>query len=136
MTNINQVVSEDKHLTTLKKSVTASGFDKILSTDGPFTVFAPTDLAFEKLKKNELNNLLKPGNKAKLTDMLNLHVVNGKVDFKDLKEGEKLKTVNGQELIVHVKDGKTTVQGAVVQHHDVQTSNGVLHAVDSVLHKN
>jgi uncharacterized surface protein with fasciclin (FAS1) repeats len=136
MSNIAQIVNEDKHMSTLKKSVVASGLDKVLSGAGPFTVFAPTDLAFEKLDRGVLDNLLKPENKAKLTDVLNYHVVSGKINFKDLKDGEKLKTVNGKELRVHVKDGHVTIGNAKIQSHDVQTSNGVIHSLDTVIIKN
>jgi uncharacterized surface protein with fasciclin (FAS1) repeats len=133
MSNIIQVVNEGKNMTTLKKSVIAAGLDKVLSGTGPFTVFAPSDFAFEKLDKGVLENLLKPENKAKLTDMLNKHVVAGKINFKDLKDGEKLKTVNGKELAVHVKDGHVMIANAKVQSHDVQTSNGVIHSLDAVI---
>ncbi len=136
MSNITQVVNEDKHMTTLKKSVVAAGLDKVLSGAGPFTVFAPSDQAFEKLDKGVLDNLLKPENKAKLADVLNHHVVPGKINFKDLKDGEKLKTVNGKELSVHVKDGHVAIGNAKIQAHDVQTSNGVIHSLDTVMVKN
>jgi uncharacterized surface protein with fasciclin (FAS1) repeats len=136
MSNITQIVNEDKQMTTLKKSVVAAGLDKVLSGTGPFTVFAPTDVAFEKLDKGVLDNLLKPENKAKLADVLNHHVVSGKINFKDLKDGEKLKTVNGKELSVHVKDGHVTIGDAKIQGHDVQTSNGVIHSLDTVMIKN
>ncbi len=135
MSNITQVVNEDKHMTTLKKSVTAAGLDKVLTGAGPYTVFAPTDLAFGKLDKTMLENLLKPESKAKLTDLLNHHVVSGKVNFKDLKDGEKLKTVNGKELKVHVKNGMVTIDDSKIQSHDVPTSNGVIHTVDTVITK-
>ncbi|MFI5194085.1 MAG: fasciclin domain-containing protein [Chitinophagales bacterium] len=136
MSNIAQLVDVEKNMTTLKKSVHASGMAEILSGKGPFTVFAPTDIAFEKLDKGVLDNLLKPENKTKLTDLLNRHVVNGKINFKDLKDGEKLKTVNGKELLVHVKDGHATIDGAKIQGHDVQATNGVIHSVETVMFKN
>jgi uncharacterized surface protein with fasciclin (FAS1) repeats len=136
MSNITQVVNTDKNMTILKKSVIASGLDNVLSGTGPFTVFAPTDLAFEKLKSGVLDNLLKPENKAKLVDFLNYHVVSGKVNFKDLKDGEKLKTVNGKELHVHIKDGHVSIEGAEIQGHDLSTSNGVIHSLDTVMMKN
>ena len=136
MSNITQVVNEDKNMTTLKKSVHASGLDQVLSGTGPFTVFAPTDIAFGKLDKGVLDNLLKPENKTKLADLLNHHVVAGKISFKDLKDGEKLKTVNGKELLVHVKDGHATVNGAKIQGHDVQATNGVIHSLEAVMLKN
>lgn len=136
MSNIAQLVDVEKNMTTLKKSVHASGMVEILSGKGPFTVFAPTDIAFEKLDKGVLDNLLKPENKTKLTDLLNRHVVTGKINFKDLKDGEKLKTVNGKELLVHVKDGHATIDGAKIQGHDVQATNGVIHSVETVMFKN
>ena len=135
MSNITQVVNTDKNMTTLKKGVTASGLDNVLSGTGPFTVFAPTDLAFGRLHEAVLDNLLKPENKTKLTDLLNYHVVRGQLYFKDLKDGEKLKTVNGKELQVQVKDGNVSVEGAKIQSRDVQTSNGVIHSLDAVMMK-
>ncbi len=98
MSNITKVVNVGKNMTTLKKGVNASGLDQILSSTGPFTLFAPSDLAFEKMDKTVLENLLKPENKTKLTDLLNYHLVSGKINYKDLKDGEKLKTVNGKGL--------------------------------------
>ena len=136
MSNITQLVNVEKNMTTLKKSVHASGLDQVLSSKGPYTVFAPTDIAFSKLDKGILDNLLKPENKTKLTDLLNHHVVEGKINFKDLKDGEKLKTVNGKELMVHVKDGHTTVDGAKIQGHDVQATNGIIHSLETVMYKN
>ena len=136
MSNITQLVNVEKNMTTLKKSVHASGLDQVLSGKGPYTVFAPTDIAFAKLDKGILDNLLKPENKTKLADLLNHHVVEGKINFKDLKDGEKLKTVNGKQLVVHVKDGHTTVDGAVIQDHDVQATNGIIHSLETVMFKN
>jgi uncharacterized surface protein with fasciclin (FAS1) repeats len=136
MSNITQVVNVDKNMTILKKGVIASGLNKILSGTGPFTVFAPSDMAFEKLETGVLNELLKPENKAKLVDLLNYHVVSGKINFKDLKDGEKLTTFNGKELHVHVLDGVVSIEGAVIQNRDVQTSNGVIHSLDAVMMKN
>jgi uncharacterized surface protein with fasciclin (FAS1) repeats len=135
MSNITQLVNVEKNMTTLKKTVFASGLDQVLSGKGPYTVFAPTDIAFAKLDKGILDNLLKPENKMKLTDLLNHHVVEGKINFKDLKDGEKLKTVNGKELLVHVKDGQATVDGAKIQDHDVQATNGIIHSVETVMVK-
>lgn len=136
MSNITQLVNEEKNMTTLKKSVHASGLDQVLSGKGPYTVFAPTDIAFAKLDKGILDNLLKPENKTKLADLLNHHVVEGKINFRDLKDGEKLKTVNGKQLVVHVKDGHTTVDGAIIQSHDVQATNGIIHSLETVMFKN
>jgi uncharacterized surface protein with fasciclin (FAS1) repeats len=63
-------------------------------------------------------------------------MVEGKINFKDLKDGEKLKTVNGKELLVHLKDGNATVNGAKIQGHDVEATNGVIHSLETVMLKN
>jgi uncharacterized surface protein with fasciclin (FAS1) repeats len=136
MSNITQLVNVEKNMTTLKKTVLASGLDQVLSGKGPYTVFAPTDTAFEKLDKSIMANLLKPENKTKLVDLLNHHVVVGKINFIDLKDGEKLKTVSGKNLVVHVKDGNASIDGAKIQGHDVQASNGVIHSLDTVMLQN
>ncbi len=133
MSNITQVVKQEKYMTTLNRGVTASGLDQVLSGTGPFTLFAPSDLAFGKLEGGTIEGLLKTENKLKLADLLNHHVVAGKIEFKDLKDGEKLKTMNGKELSVHIKDGKVSVNGAAIQQRDVKTSNGVIHSLDTVL---
>jgi len=136
MSNIVDVVVADKNLVTMLKSVKAAGLETELSKTGPFTVFAPTDLAFGKLAQGELTELLKPENKMKLTGMLNSHVVQGKTNFKDLKDGQKLKTISGKELDVKVKDGKVTINGATVQGRDSEASNGVVHSLDSIISVN
>ena len=133
MSNITQVVKQEKYMTTLNRGVTASGLGQVLSGTGPFTLFAPSDLAFGKLGGVTTANLLKAENKLKLADLIKHHVVAGKIEFKDLKDGEKLKTINGKELSVHIKDGKVSVNGATIQQHDVKTSNGVIHSLDTVL---
>ena len=136
MSDITKVVSDNKNMTSLKKGVLAAGLDKVLSGNGPYTVFAPSDLAFRKLDTGKFETLLKPENKAKLEDILKYHIVPGKLSYNDLKDGEKLKTVNGQELSIQVKDGHVRVQGAEIENHDLQTSNGVIHVLDTVMIKN
>ena len=133
MSNITQVVNTEKNMTTFKRGVLASGLDQILSGTGPYTVFAPSDLAFGKLEGGIIQNLLKAENKLQLADLLNHHVVMGKIEFKDLKDGEKLKTINGKELSIHIKAGKVSINGAIIQQRDVETSNGVIHSLDTVL---
>jgi len=136
MSNITQVVNAEKNMTTLKKGVHAAGLDQVLSSTGPYTLFAPSDLAFRRLDKSVLENLLKPESVTKLKNLINSHIVSGKINYKDLKDGEKLKTVNGGELQVHVKDGKVHIEEALVQSRDVQTSNGIIHSLDTVMMKN
>jgi uncharacterized surface protein with fasciclin (FAS1) repeats len=136
MSSISQVVNVDKHMTTLKKGVIAAGLDKMLNETGPFTVFAPSEQAFRQLDKDVLEDLLKPESRTKLTDVLNLHVVPGKIKYKDLKDGEKLRTINGTEIQVQVRDGAVSIDGAKIHGTDVQASNGVIYSLDTVMVKN
>ena len=133
MSNITQVVRTDKNMTTLKQSVIASGLDQVLTANGPYTLLAPSDTAFGKLEGDTLVNLLKPENKVQLTHLLQQHVVIGKVNFKDLKDGEKLTTLLGKHLSVKIQDGKVSIDNATIQTQDIHASNGVIHSLDTVL---
>ena len=133
MSNIMEVVLADKNLVTLLRGVKAAGLETALRSAGPFTVFAPTNLAFKKLDSDELIKLLKPENKIKLTAILGYHVVQGKRKIKDLKDGQTLKTINGKELYVKVTDDLVTINGSKVQEGDNEASNGVVHSLDTVL---
>lgn len=119
--------------TTLVAAVKAAGLVETLSGAGPFTVFAPTNEAFAKLPAGAVDNLLKPEMKKDLTGVLTYHVVAGALKAADLKDGQMLKTVQGEELKVTVKDGKVMINGATVTIPDVVSSNGVTHVIDGVL---
>jgi uncharacterized surface protein with fasciclin (FAS1) repeats len=127
----NAVGSADH--TTLVTAVKAAGLAETLSGAGPFTVFAPTNAAFDKLPKGTVETLVKPESKAKLTGILTYHVVAGAVKAADLKDGQKVKTLQGEELTVSIKDGKVMINGATVTTADVVSSNGVTHVIDAVL---
>ncbi len=118
--------------TTLCAALKAAGLVETLQGKGPFTVFAPTDEAFAKLPKGTLEDLLKPENKEKLAGILTYHVLAGKVMAADVKTMEA-KTVNGQKLNLVAEGGKVTVDKAHVIMADVAASNGVIHAIDTVL---
>jgi uncharacterized surface protein with fasciclin (FAS1) repeats len=119
--------------TTLVSAVTAAGLVETLKGAGPFTVFAPTNTAFAALPAGTVNGLLKPESKAALTNILTYHVVAGAVKAADLKDGQKIKTLQGEELTVMIKDGKVMINGANVITADLTGSNGVVHVVDAVL---
>ena len=114
---------------TLATALQAAGLVDTLKGKGTFTVFAPTDDAFAKVPKADLEALLK--DKAKLTAVLTYHVVPGKTMAKDVKAG-KVKTVQGNELTIATAGG-VTVDGAKVTTADVAASNGVIHVIDTVL---
>ena len=143
--NIVENAVNSKDHTTLVAAVKAAGLVQTLESAGPFTVFAPTNEAFNKLPRGTVETLLKPANKAQLTSILTYHVVPGKMDAKMLmariKEGNgkaMLKTVQGEELTFMMK-GKTLwvmdAKGgkAQVTIKDVYQSNGVIHVIDTVL---
>jgi uncharacterized surface protein with fasciclin (FAS1) repeats len=133
MSNVVDVVVADKNLATMSKSVKAAGLESELTKTGPFTVFAPSEIAFGKLASGVLTDWLKPENKIKLTGIMNYHVVKGKNNFKDFKDGQKLKTLDGKELDVQVRNGNVTINGSKVQGRDSEASNGVVHSVDTVM---
>jgi uncharacterized surface protein with fasciclin (FAS1) repeats len=114
---------------TLVTAVKAAGLVETLKGKGPFTVFAPTDAAFAKIPKADLDALLK--DKAKLTAVLTYHVVPAKVMAKDVKAGDAA-TVNGKPLKISTDNG-VMVNDANVTATDVKASNGVIHVIDSVL---
>ena len=133
MTNLTQVINFDKNLKTLKKTVHASDMDQLLSSSGPYTLFAPDDNAFQKLEKGKVESLLEPQNRSRLAALLNNHIVSGKIDFKELKDGDKLTTIHGRELTVHIKDGHVSVGDMAVQPKEVKITNGAMHVVDKVI---
>jgi len=106
MPNIPEVVKSAKTMKNMNKAVLASELNKTLRGRGPFTVFVPSDRAFEKLGSEIFEDLLKPENKIQLTSLLSRHIIAHKVNFKNLKEGDKLKTLKGNEVTVNIKKGK------------------------------
>jgi len=117
---------------TLAAAVTAAGLVETLQGEGPFTVFAPTDEAFAEIQ-SEVDELLKPENKEKLSKILTYHVIRGKTMAADLEDGQELTTVEGSTLKVMLKDGKVMVGEAQVTTADIDASNGVIHVIDKVL---
>merc|ERR1712021_195317 len=121
-------------LSTLVAALKAGGLVETLSGKGPFTVFAPTNEAFAKLPPATLAHLLKPANVKELDAILTYHVVSGVAAFsKDLTDGEKIKTVEGQSVVAHVSPAGVMINGATVQTADIAASNGVIHIIDKVL---
>ena len=119
--------------TTLVKAVTTAGLVETLKGAGPFTIFAPTNAAFAALPAGTVEGLLKPESKDALTKILTYHVVAGAVKAADLKDGQKVKTLQGEELTVSIKEGKVMINGANVTTADLTGSNGVVHVIDAVL---
>ncbi|MGB6922994.1 MAG: fasciclin domain-containing protein [Methyloceanibacter sp.] len=143
--NIIQNAVNSKDHTTLVAAVKAADLVDTLSGPGPFTVFAPTNEAFAKLPNGTVDTLLKPENKDQLVGVLTYHVVPGRITAKDLmtmakKGGGKttLKTVEGEDLTVQIKDGELWIwdakgDAAKITIKNVMQSNGVIHVIDTVL---
>ena len=118
---------------TLVAAVQAAELVETLKSKGPFTVFAPTDEAFSKLDKATLESLLKPENKDQLIAILTYHVVAGKVMSTDITGNMEPATVNGSTINITLNNGKVMVNDATVISADVDTDNGVIHVIDTVL---
>ncbi|GAK87745.1 secreted and surface protein containing fasciclin-like repeats [Vibrio ponticus] len=131
--DIVDVAVENGSFTTLVAAVKAAGLVETLRGEGPFTVFAPTDDAFAKLPEGTVEMLLKPENKDKLVAILTYHVVPGKVMAVDVVKLDKATTVQGQDVMIKVNDGKVMVDNANVVATDVKASNGVIHVIDTVI---
>ena len=135
MRNVIEVVVADRNLGTLLKGFKAVQLENELSKKGPYTVFAPSDLAFGKLPTGQLAELMKPENKEKLEDIMNGHVVLGKNNFEDLVNGQTLKTINGKNLYVVIKSGDVSINGSKIESRDMHASNGIVHSLDTVINQ-
>lgn len=129
---IVELASNTDNLTTLVAAIKAAELVETLQSDGPFTVFAPTNEAFAALPNGTLDNLLKPENKQKLVDILTYHVVSGKVMSGDLEDGVKVKTVQGEKIKIGLGEN-VMINDAKVLTANVEASNGVVHIIDSVI---
>jgi uncharacterized surface protein with fasciclin (FAS1) repeats len=131
--NIIETAVSNGSFNTLVAAVKAADLADALTSEGPFTVFAPTDDAFGKLPDGIVNALIKPENKEDLTSILTYHVLVGKIMSTDLSDGMKAKTLNGNEVTVHLKEEKVFINDAEVVLADVETDNGIIHAVNKVI---
>lgn len=141
-TDIVATASDTADLSTLVKLVTAAGLVETLQGEGPFTVFAPDNAAFDKVDAQTLEDLQNPDNVDQLKAVLTYHVVAGEYTAEDIVklagEGKKLKTVQGEDLTPEVDGETVTIKDAngntaTVVKADVMTSNGVVHVIDGVL---
>lgn len=131
---VAEIAVENKDFSTLVAALKAAGLVETLQGKGPFTVFAPTNAAFDKLPKETVADLLKPENKAKLAAILTYHVVQGKVLAKDVVNLKSAKSVQGQQIEIKVEGGKVMLNGSsTVVKTDIEGSNGVIHVIDSVI---
>ena len=129
---IVDIAAKNKSFTTLVAALKAADLVDTLAGEGPYTVFAPTNAAFAKLPKRTVANLLKPENKEQLKKLLTYHVVPGAVTSNMLKSGQ-VDSVEGSKITVKIRGKKVMVNNARVIMADVKASNGVIHAIDTVI---
>jgi uncharacterized surface protein with fasciclin (FAS1) repeats len=137
-TTISQLASSLTDLSTLVTALKAADLVDTLDGTDMFTVFAPTNQAFEKVPTETLQSLLMPENKSKLSSILLYHVVSGRYGSSSLSDGMMLKTVQGEELTVHISESGVSIMDAAgnsanVITADADASNGFVHIIDSVL---
>jgi uncharacterized surface protein with fasciclin (FAS1) repeats len=120
-------------LSTWVSAIQAAGLEEMLTGPGPFTVFAPTNVAFANLLPGALDNLLKPENKQRLLSVLNAHIVSGNLPSSNLVSGTVVKTVSGKEFEISLQGNKVKVNDAQVTKADFTATNGVIHLIDKVL---
>jgi len=131
--NVVQIAVGSKDHTTLVTAVKAASLVDVLSNAGPFTVFAPTNAAFEKLPAGTVEGLLKPDQKDALSNILEYHVYVGVIKTDAMRDGQVLNEVNGKNITLNVKDGKVMVNGKANIIASVPASNGIIHVIDDVL---
>jgi uncharacterized surface protein with fasciclin (FAS1) repeats len=131
--NLVDTVAAQGTLSTFSKAIAAAGLNNVLNGAGPYTVFAPTDAAFEKLPAGQLDGWLKPENKTELISVLRYHVVAGRTSSEQVGNLTETKTLEGQAALIKKDGDKITIGSARITSPDVTSSNGVLHVIDQVL---
>lgn len=131
--NLVDITGSGEQFSTLAAALRQADLEATLGNPGPFTVFAPDNEAFKALPAGTLDNLMKDNSKETLASILKFHVVPGRIRLADLEDGQKLKTVNGEELSVTKLNGRVAVNGVELDQPDLEATNGVIHVVSQVL---
>ena len=131
--DVVKVAAGSKDHTTLVAAIKQAELVNSLSNAGPFTVFAPTNAAFDKIPKETLDNLMKDENKVQLQDILQYHVYVGTLKTDMLEDGQTLNQVNGQNITVAKKDGKVIINKSATIMASIPATNGIIHVIDGVL---
>lgn len=129
---VDEVISSNGSFSILGEAISAAELDATLSQPGPYTIFAPTDEAFQALPPETLEALQRPENKEALQQILSYHVVPSSIPSAEITPGE-VETVAGEAVNIATSGGQVTVGDATVTQPDIQASNGVIHAIDKVL---
>ena len=125
-------IRTDSSYTILDEALQSTGFIETLSQSGPFTIFAPTNEGFRKLPPGIYESLMQ-NRKRDLANILSYHIVASSMKTKDLKDGEKLRTLAGEELIITLRGDKVLVNGIEVINPDIESSNGIIYVINDIL---
>ena len=131
--DVVKIAVGSKDHTTLVSAIKQADLVNSLSNAGPFTVFAPTNAAFDKIPKETLDNLMKDENKAQLQDILQYHVYIGTLKMEMMENGQTLNQVNGGNITVTKKDSKIIINNSATVIASIPASNGIIHVIDGVL---
>lgn len=130
---IVDLAADSNNFTKLVEAIKQADLEKTLKGQGPFTVFAPNDKAFEYLSRETWGTLTKPANKHKLQNLLKLHVVSGRKSAKDVMGASSMKMMDGTSLSISKEDGDPRIGEARIKKTDLEAENGVIHEIDRVL---
>ena len=131
--DVVKIANGSKDHSTLVATLKQAELVNALSNAGPFTVFAPTNAAFDKVPKETLDNLMKDENKAQLKDILEYHVYVGTLRTEMMEDGQTLNQVNGSNVTITKKDGKVMINNSATVVVSIPASNGIIHVIDAVL---
>jgi uncharacterized surface protein with fasciclin (FAS1) repeats len=131
--NLLDTVAAQGSFKTFGRVLQIAGLAETLKSEGPYTVFAPTDAAFDKLPAGKLDSWLKPENKARLISILKYHVTPGRVMAADVGKLSQTKTEQGETAKIRMSGDKVTINDANVTLTDIASTNGVIHPIDAVL---
>ena len=131
--DVIKIAAGSKDHTTLVAAIKQAELVNVLSNAGPFTVFAPTNAAFDKIPKETLDNLMKDENKENLQDILQYHVYVGTLKTDMMEDGQTLNQVNGGNINITKKDGKVMINNSATIIASIPAANGIIHVIDGVL---
>lgn len=131
--SVVDIATSDKNLSTLVSALKAAGLVDALKGEGPFTVFAPTNAAFENLSDRTLEDLMKPENKTRLQDLLKNHVIQGRQMAQDIADRSSLSSMSGEDYRIRASGEQVRIGDATVRQTDLEAENGIVHVIDRVL---
>jgi uncharacterized surface protein with fasciclin (FAS1) repeats len=131
--SVVDIATSDKNFSTLVSALQAAGLVDTLKGDGPFTVFAPTNAAFEEIDEDTLQDLMKPNNETQLQNLLKNHVVQGRRMAKNVAESSSLSPMSGKRLRIRANGEQVRIGDATIRQTDLEAENGIVHVIDRVL---